>query len=195
MTAPQLTPEENEALRKQLASGTDKKIGRKKSHRDQEKPIRIPTGACASRVGNTIKLILPPMVSTNDYWRSRVIQGRGGKPQSITYLSAQAKAYKAAVRKIGEGCQPFKGPVHLTARVFRARRAGDLSNAIKVTEDSLIGVAIEDDSQVVEHHWYLDLDRNNPRIEIEVVAVGYGQGWLMVEGVIEEKQAKKGRKA
>lgn len=194
MTTPQLTPEQNEALRKQLASGADpKKIGRKKSHRDQEKPIRIPSGACATRIGNTIKLVLPPAISANSYWRVRVIPG--SKPRAVTYLSAEAKAYKEAVAKIGESCEPFKGPVKMTARVFRERRAGDLGNFEKVTSDALQGIAFNDDCQVIESHWYLDHDKHNPRIEIEVVAVGYGQGWLMVEGVIEEKQAKKGRKA
>lgn len=144
---------------------------REQAHRDKLKPIRVPSNAHATRDGDTIKLVLPVPVSANSYWRSRVVQGAGRKAMAITYLSAQAKAYKAVVKTIGADCEPFRGPVRLTARVYRARRAGDLSNAIKVTEDSLIGIAIEDDAQVVEHHWHQDIDRQNPRIEIEIVSL------------------------
>ncbi|MDE2104093.1 MAG: RusA family crossover junction endodeoxyribonuclease [Patescibacteria group bacterium] len=157
---------------------TAKPPKRDQGHGDKFKPIRIPANAQATRDGDTIKLVLPVPVSANSYWRSRVVQAAGRKPMAVTYLSAQAKAYKALVKKIGEHCEPFRGPVRLTARVFRARRAGDLGNAEKVTSDALAGVAFIDDAQIVEHHWYQDLDRDNPRVEIEVVALEQVEGLL-----------------
>lgn len=169
---------------------------RDQGHGDKEKPIYVPWNAHATREGDVIRLVLPSPVSANSYWRSRVVNAPGREAMAITYLSAQAKAYKAVVKKIGELCRPFRGPVRLTARVFRARRAGDLSNAIKVTEDSLIGIAIEDDAQVVEHHWHLDLDRSNPRIEIEIASLGAVAGLLFGEpddGPATKRKARRRR--
>lgn len=150
---------------------------RDQGHGEKLKPIRIPANAHATRDGEVIKLVLPVPVSANSYWRSRVVQATGRNPMAVVYLSAQAKAYKAVVKKIGANCEPLRGPVRLTARVFRARRAGDLGNAEKVTSDALAGVAFIDDAQIVEHHWYQDLDRDNPRVEIEVVAMETVEHW------------------
>lgn len=144
---------------------------RDQGHGDKLKPIHIPANAHATREGNTIRLVLPSPVSANSYWRSRVVQVPGREPMSITYLSAQAKAYKKAVKTICQGCEPFRGPVRVTARVFRARRAGDLGNFEKVTSDALEGVAFISDSQIAEHHWYLDDDKDNPRVEITIAAI------------------------
>lgn len=170
---------------------TAKPRKRDQGHGDKLKPIYVPYNAHATRDGDVIRLILPSPVSANSYWRSRVVEAAGRKPMAITYLSAQAKAYKAIVSKIGEHCEPFRGPVRLTARVFRPRRIGDLGNAEKVTSDALAGVAFVDDAQIVEHHWYQDLDRDNPRIEVEIVSLGKVDGILFDE---PDEPKKRGRR-
>lgn len=43
----------------------------------------------------TIKLPYP--VSANRYWASRVITPKGGRPMALTYVTAEAKAYKEQV--------------------------------------------------------------------------------------------------
>ena len=52
--------------------------------------------------------------------------------------------------------------------VYRARKAGDLGNRLKIAEDSLKGICFYDDEQIAEIHLYRKLDRENPRIEIEI---------------------------
>lgn len=93
--------------------------------------------------GQPFTLPYPP--SANLYWRSTA---RG------VYVSAAAKLYKlqAAQDALRQGVEPIEGTVALHLDVYRPRAAGDLSNRIKVLEDALIGVAYDDDAQVVEIH-------------------------------------------
>lgn len=98
---------------------------------------------------NAVTLRLPEPPSANRIWRN----GRGR-----TYLSQAAKDFKAAVyaAALTQGItRPlFSGPVILTMTWFRKRKAGDLSNRIKVVEDALNGVVWDDDKQVTELHVY-----------------------------------------
>jgi crossover junction endodeoxyribonuclease RusA len=91
----------------------------------------------------TFTLPYPP--SANRYWRSF-----GGH----VVVSTEAKQYKAsaALMARSSGVIPVDGDVVLHLDVYRPRKAGDLSNRIKVLEDALIGVAYIDDAQVVEIH-------------------------------------------
>lgn len=111
-----------------------------------------------------MKLTLPYPPSANRYWR--VWRGR-------PVLSEEARSYKQGVklRALTEGLRkPPSGPVVLSLVVYRPRRAGDLSNRIKVLEDALEGIAFEDDSQVVEIHARREEDAANPRVVITVEA-------------------------
>jgi Holliday junction resolvase RusA-like endonuclease len=99
-----------------------------------------------------VRFELPYPPSANRYWRS----DRGGRP----HLHARAA-----------GLTPLEGPVRLTLIVFRPRRAGDLSNRIKVLEDALNGIAYADDGQVVELHAYLRDDKHRPRVELSLRAL------------------------
>jgi crossover junction endodeoxyribonuclease RusA len=95
----------------------------------------------------TLTLPVPP--SANTYWRhvgSRVL------------LSAGARQYRVAVASvcIQAGVRPIAGPVALTLRWYRARRAGDLDNRVKQLLDSLRGYGFADDSQIEEIHAYRD---------------------------------------
>lgn len=157
---------------------TGKPKKRDQGHGDKAKPIYLPPNAHATRDGGTIKLVLPLGPSSNSYWRTRVVQTSGRKPVAVTYLSADAKAYKAIVKKIGERCEPFRGPVTITAVVYRERRAGDLTNRCKCLEDSLEGIAYENDRQIVQACYRLMDDKHNPRVEIEIVSLGKVEGLL-----------------
>lgn len=88
--------------------------------------------------------------------------------------SNEVVAYKRTVALLCKvaGLKPLQGKVKLTLLVYRPRKAGDLSNRIKVLEDALQGYAYNDDSQVVVLHAERHDDAANPRAEVEVVAVG-----------------------
>ena len=111
-----------------------------------------------------MRLMVPYPPSANVYWRV-TRQGR-------IYVSPEAKAYRARVRWLAMGARlrPLTGPVSLSLAVYRPRRAGDLSNRIKVLEDALQGVAYADDSQVVELHAVRLDDAADPRVEVTVEA-------------------------
>ena len=108
----------------------------------------------------TITLPIPP--SANRYWRT--FRGR-------TVVSAEAKAYKEAAAWMAKaaGAEIIDGGVAVTMRVYRPAKRGDTDNFLKVTLDSLNGIAYSDDSQIVEIHAYRYDDKANPRVEVEVV--------------------------
>lgn len=116
-------------------------------------------------VPRSIVLTLPVPPSANRYWRHVVIGGH-----ARVLVSREARIYKGAVREVRLllGLRPLLGPVVLTVTVFRPQNRGDLGNYEKVLSDALEGVAFENDSQIVESHWFLDTDRKNPRVQVEV---------------------------
>ena len=96
-------------------------------------------------------LALPYPVSANRYWRTF---------RNRTVRSAEASAYRRSVLEaaVAAGVQPVldRGvSVSLVLRPKLTRRGQaskvrlDLDNCIKVALDALIGIAYEDDSQVV----------------------------------------------
>jgi crossover junction endodeoxyribonuclease RusA len=110
----------------------------------------------------SVTVILPPAVSANVYWRTRVV-----KNIAMTYVSSEAKAFKAEVarRLHAVGCRkPIIGRVAVEMKLYphrpldwqkRAQKLGatwddgvrsiDLDNAIKVTLDAMKGIAFDDD--------------------------------------------------
>lgn len=110
-----------------------------------------------------MKLTLPYPPSANRYWRT--FKGR-------MLVSREARAYKvaAALQAKAAGLSaPLEQAVAVVLRVYRPRRIGDLDNSIKVTLDSLRGVAFLDDKQVVRIEAERHDDKANPRVEVEVV--------------------------
>lgn len=70
-----------------------------------------------------------------------------------------------------DGRNPIQGEVSIVVKVFRrfkptARNYGDVDNFLKAVFDGLIGVAFDDDRQVVSCHVEKATDKNNPRCEI-----------------------------
>lgn len=107
----------------------------------------------------TYRYPLPP--SANRYWRH--YRGR-------TVVSDEARQYKQTLAMLAkvDQVQLLTGPVAVTMRVFRARRAGDLDNRLKVLLDAMQNVFYENDSQVVEIHASLHDDKHDPRVEVSV---------------------------
>jgi crossover junction endodeoxyribonuclease RusA len=117
-----------------------------------------------------IELTLPFPPSANRYWRSRVM-GRGKKAFVSTYVSAEAKQYKQQVAAEAAGLvsPPLTGPVEVHVDVYRPKRIGDLDNYLKVTFDSLIGIAYDDDKQITRIVATRHDDKTNPRLEVKVL--------------------------
>ena len=112
----------------------------------------------------SLTLDVPP--SSNLYWRcwrSRMVR------------SELARAYcnKVYIQARNRHVKPFdwRVPVVVTVTWFRAIRAGDLDNRLKVLLDAMQGVAYENDNQVVELHAFRRDDKENPRLEVMVQAV------------------------
>lgn len=110
----------------------------------------------------SITLVLPPAVSANVYWRTRVVKG-----VAMTYISKEAKDFRTEVAgrvMLAGVIRPILGRVRVEIWMYPHRpqdwakrqrvlgpawddgvRSIDLDNAIKVTLDALKGLAFEDD--------------------------------------------------
>ena len=110
---------------------------------------------------------LPP--SGNRYWRH--VRGR-------VIISAEAEQYRAVVKMLAncDRVTQLTGPVAVTVNVFRARKAGDLDNRLKVLLDAAQGVFYENDAQIRELHAYLHDDKHHPRVEISVQSIQSTEG-------------------
>jgi crossover junction endodeoxyribonuclease RusA len=135
-----------------------------------------------------ITLTLPYPISANRYWATRTVPAKGArKAMAMTYVTPEAKAYKATVERLVRATgitKPLAGRVQLDVKLFphrpldwqtRQRKLGaawddgvqclDLDNANKVLLDSLKDVAIEDDKWVRR----LTSERMEPDGEARVV--------------------------
>lgn len=67
--------------------------------------------------------------------------------------------------------KPLEGDVDLTINLyFGTKRKADWDNFHKLSCDALTGIVYEDDSQIQRVLVTKHYDKNNPRIEIDVVA-------------------------
>ena len=120
---------------------------------------------------NQITLTLPYPISANRYWATRTVPAKGArKAMALTYVTPEAKAYKAEVEALCVAAgvrRPLPGRVRIDVQLYphrpvdwqaRQRKLGaawddgvqclDLDNANKVLLDALKDVAIEDDKRV-----------------------------------------------
>ncbi|CAB3905378.1 RusA family crossover junction endodeoxyribonuclease [Achromobacter piechaudii] len=119
-------------------------------------------------------LTLPYPISANRYWASRTVTPRGKPSFTSTYVTPEAKAYKAQVQKLALVAgvrKPISGRVRVEFTLYpnrpqdwqkRMRKEGaawddtvqclDLDNAQKVVLDSLKDVVFQDDAWVREIH-------------------------------------------
>jgi Holliday junction resolvase RusA-like endonuclease len=101
-------------------------------------------------------------------------------------MSTVARAYKAEIALLA-GMALIEGPICVYIDIYRARHAGDLDGYLKVTLDSLQGVAYQNDAQIVQIVANRFDDKENPRA---IVVVAPSQ--LVTE--IEQPKPPKKRK-
>lgn len=141
-----------------------------------------------ARAPEPIRLVLPPPISANRYWRSFV--PRGGS-RAITCVSDEAKAYKRDALKLALAAgvrKPISGRVALDVQLYPARpldwakrsrkdpdgwsdsvRCIDLDNCLKVLLDALKDVAFGDDSWVRSlHAERMDPDEHGARVVVTI---------------------------
>lgn len=125
-----------------------------------------------SGAAHSVLLTLPYPISANRYWASRTVTPRGKPAFTSTYVTPEAKAYKAQVQKLALVAgvrKPIAGRVRVEFTLYpnrpqdwqkRMRKDGaawddtvqclDLDNAQKVVLDSLKDVVFQDDAWVRE---------------------------------------------
>lgn len=118
----------------------------------------------------SITLVLPYPISANRYWATRTVAPAGKRAMAMTYVTPEAKAFKAQVLQLARAAgvvQPITGRVQLEIKLYphrpldwqkRQRQAGaawddtvqciDLGNAEKVLSDALKDVVMEDDKWI-----------------------------------------------
>lgn len=108
-----------------------------------------------------IHLTLPLPPSSNNAY----INVRRGR-----VLSRAGREYKqnAAMLARGQGAVVLDGDVALIGTVYLDSRRRDLSNCIKLLEDSLKAVCYHDDRQVAHLDLVRRFDAGNPRVELTV---------------------------
>ena len=107
--------------------------------------------------------------------KQRARRGKGGRwytpPETRQYQ--RAVAWAATVAASAHPRWSLHGSFELHVRMFMPdRRRRDADNVVKAISDSLNGVAFTDDAQVVRVVADKALDRERPRVEVEVVPVG-----------------------
>lgn len=104
--------------------------------------------------------------------RFTVINGR-----AVAFTPKDTRAYEKLVASQLEasveeqGWHAGDGPYKVTMRIYRKRRVGDADNFCKGILDAANGILWSDDRVVKELHLYLDDDKKNPRVELQVEAL------------------------
>jgi Holliday junction resolvase RusA-like endonuclease len=116
-------------------------------------------------------LTLPVPPSANTYWRSTVVAGR-----VRVLVSAEGRAFRQRCHllAIGQRAKVLEGDVAVTGTVYFDSRRRDLDNALKPLLDALAGACYANDRQVAEIHVRREIDRDNPRCEVQVAALPRG---------------------
>ena len=107
-----------------------------------------------------------PLARARVFVRSNGKIGSANPARSTGYKQKVALYFNASKRSID---WPLDGRFTMSIKVYwpDARRR-DLSNLAKGVEDSLIGLAYNDDSQIDEIHLFGTIDRERPRIEVRI---------------------------
>lgn len=61
--------------------------------------------------------------------------------------------------------------VGVTLNVYRPRKIGDIDNVVKLILDGMQDVVFPNDKQIIELHIYRHDDKDNPRVEVEVIGL------------------------
>lgn len=148
---------------------------------------------------NSITLTLPYPISANRYWATRTVPASGArKAMALTYVTAEAKAFKASVEQLARAAgvlAPITGRVQVDIRLYphrpqdwqkRMRAAGaawddtvqciDIDNANKVLLDSLKEIVIDDDKWVRRlTSERMEPDAGQARVVVTVTALATAQ--------------------
>jgi crossover junction endodeoxyribonuclease RusA len=146
----------------------------------------------------SITLTLPYPISANRYWATRVIAKAGVRALAMTYVTPEAKAFKAAVLQLARAAgvvAPISGRVQLDVQLYphrpldwqkRQRLAGaawddsvqciDIDNANKVLLDALKDVVIDDDKWVRRlTSERMEPDAGEARVVVTITAMATAQ--------------------
>ena len=98
---------------------------------------------------------------------------RGKRAFLITAPEYRAAKYEAELRMKAQwrssGRRMLEGDVSLHAVLWVPdRRKRDVTNYSKLLQDAMTGIVFADDAQVVRALWEKRMDRDNPRVELEV---------------------------
>jgi Holliday junction resolvase RusA-like endonuclease len=98
--------------------------------------------------------------------------GKGGHvhtPQQTAIYEKTVKVYALRAMALARWQRVDSGRIAVLLRVYwpDARRR-DLDNVAKCATDAMNLVVFKDDSQITEIHAFGELDRDNPRLEVEV---------------------------
>lgn len=124
-------------------------------------------GETSSQTAHEISFTVPGPPKGKERPRFNRSTGRTYTPKSTrVYEDSVCASYQQAAPK---GLEK-DGIWSATLRIYFADlRRRDLDNVIKSVLDALNDVAYADDAQVHEIHAYRELDRENPRVEVELV--------------------------
>lgn len=145
-----------------------------------------------------LTVTLPYPVSANRYWASRTVKPKHGPSFTTTYLTAEAKAYKAEVELLLRAAgvrDVIKGRVCIDIALYakrpldwqkRQRQHGaewdntvqriDLDNARKCVYDSLKTLAFEDDFWVWKDSGEVgEPDANGARVVVRITPICVAQ--------------------
>lgn len=88
------------------------------------------------------------------------------------FLTNDGKAIKTAIAweiRSQVNSEQTKGTVALTILFYFKNGRMDIDNALKALLDCMTGLVYEDDRQIAELHVFKMLDKQNPRIEVQVI--------------------------
>lgn len=97
---------------------------------------------------------------------------RGNFPNR--YMTTRGKklkeSYQWQAKAAYKGPQPLTGPLEIDVKLyFGTKRKCDIDNFNKILFDSLTGIVWVDDSQIIKSITEKRYDKDNPRIEIDVL--------------------------
>lgn len=111
-----------------------------------------------------IAMTLPLAPSSNNAYKNAGKKGR--------VLTREGKEYKencaTVARLFWKARPPLDGDVAMVGTVYLNHRSRDLTNAVKLMEDSLKGICYHDDKQVAHLDLRRKYDRGDPRVEFTV---------------------------
>ena len=117
-----------------------------------------------------INLVFDGQPVSKDNTRARAKNGHYFLPMKYRVWEDEKKLQFLAQKNKIKSPLPLDGELEITLEFYyKDRRFGDLGNAEKSICDALNKLLYHDDKQINVIHKYRYIDRENPRIEIEVL--------------------------